>query len=272
MNDWDLAKTVSKINEVPRQLYVLLYVGYHYLTLYSLSGNMSIALLVYPDKRHDNQDDLKSFFFIILYFTLRFMNHSQLYDISRIMASLFDQCILCADGTPTGGEAKSSLCTSKRNLYIPLDFRVIDNDPLTKLVLKVVSAWFILHNGWRQVIESSLALYNHINFSQLFDNFLKSDVWPTDDKAVDNLLSKRKLDENYEARVVAEEIENGINFCTASDSFKKEKSVSNRHSSIPYSSTYSSNKIMGSDIVPLLYLALDNRTVNKFNVTVLRLY
>ncbi|KAI9062414.1 hypothetical protein FKP32DRAFT_1604275 [Trametes sanguinea] len=95
--DWELAKQVAKPNaqDAPRQLDRI---GTWQFT--------SASALANPSKRIIVQDDMESFFHLMLYFALRYLP-SNCEDIGEYMSSYFNGCVQ-EDGVYYGGEKKLS--------------------------------------------------------------------------------------------------------------------------------------------------------------------
>lgn len=128
LNDWDHARKISDIANGPRQ--------------FSRSGTwhfMSVFLLEKPHKVQDLQDDIESFFYVILYHVIRYMNHNKLSEVTNIMEKVFDDYTEHADGQLTGGSGKSGMIT--RRLHVEKDFEIPSNRPL---------------NSWLQYMLNSL--------------------------------------------------------------------------------------------------------------------
>jgi hypothetical protein len=100
---------------------------------------MSVFLLEKPDKVQDLQDDMESFFYVVLYHVVRYMNHNKLSEVTNIIEKVFDDYTEHADGQLTGGSGKSGMIT--RRLHIEKDFEVSSNRPL---------------NSWLQFMLNSL--------------------------------------------------------------------------------------------------------------------
>ncbi|KAF8967491.1 hypothetical protein BDZ97DRAFT_1803556 [Flammula alnicola] len=104
LNDWDLARTVNKTENGPRQP--------------SRSGTwqfMSINILRRADSVHTLQDDLESFFYVVLYFTLRYLKHTKTAVVSEILKRIFDQHLEYENSSATGGDGKCALIAFKRH-------------------------------------------------------------------------------------------------------------------------------------------------------------
>lgn len=111
--DWDLA--ITRKEEVKPQREYERTGAWQFMSAYLLSD---------PDKIHNLQDDMESFFHVILYLALRFLPHNKENLISMIMNQVFDSCFV-EDGITLGGRGKFLL-----QKYIGRDFKMVNNRPL----------------------------------------------------------------------------------------------------------------------------------------------
>ncbi|KAJ8475424.1 hypothetical protein ONZ45_g15614 [Pleurotus djamor] len=120
LSDWDLAKEVSKLGDVGRT--------------HDRTGTwafMSVQLSKQPSKVHTVQDDIESFFWVVVYHAIRYSLHDQA-DVSTLIRKLFDECFM--DGPQaTGGTQKSMLINESNLDGRRLNFECV---PLTSFVFK----------------------------------------------------------------------------------------------------------------------------------------
>ncbi|CAA7259376.1 unnamed protein product [Cyclocybe aegerita] len=188
LNDWDLARAVEDIKNGARQKF--------------RSGTwqfMSVGLLEDPTKLHELPDDLESFVYIILYFTLRYLDHNRFDNLGMIMDYIFDYSNSNDDGTVTGGAGKARVASSRNP--IGEDFAVTDNAPLTELLdfsLEAVREWHNIcidrrrPNARKPKFTPTFSSHDEM-MSEIAAQLAKDD-WPKGDAAFDYLGLKRKLD------------------------------------------------------------------------------
>ncbi|KDR84298.1 hypothetical protein GALMADRAFT_87215 [Galerina marginata CBS 339.88] len=219
LNDWDLARTVTEMACGPRQKYC--------------SGTwqfMSYPVLIQPDKLHEVPDDIESFVYVVLYFILRYMKHSQLHNLHRILHGVFESWEENDDGTIFGGGGKLQLVSSR--VYIKRDFKVLDNKPLTEwleFALRAVHSWHTYYLSISQpsqqpdsespilaseaipaVDKNSVIIKDHSEFVKAFALCMKSSKWPESDAAKDNLSSKRKANEEPQSSISQKRRKSGV--------------------------------------------------------------
>ena len=165
------------------------------------------------------QDDLESFYWVILYLVLRYMRTDITEStLSDWMAKIFDSHHTIGEES-VGGDMKYVIITGgARTPFAALN--VFGNPPMTSFLAKVrlhFDKWYGYFKGLddealaRYVEEdiplpeakakvlvntNGLALRNHAALEADFRKALAKDTWPQDDKALDYLkhaTSKRKL-------------------------------------------------------------------------------
>ncbi|KAJ3517603.1 hypothetical protein NLJ89_g406 [Agrocybe chaxingu] len=188
LNDWDLARAVEDIKNGARQKF--------------RSGTwqfMSVGLLEDPAKLHELPDDLESFVYIILYFTLRYLDHNRFDNLGMIMDYIFDYSNANDDGTVTGGAGKARVASSRNP--IGEDFAITDNAPLTELLdfsLEAVREWHNIcidrrrPNSRKPKFTPILSSHDEM-MGEIAAQLAKVE-WPKGDAAFDYLGVKRKLD------------------------------------------------------------------------------
>ncbi|PPQ92796.1 hypothetical protein CVT25_003907 [Psilocybe cyanescens] len=213
LNDWDLARYVDKDDR-----------NKHHPCFRSGTWQfMSIGLLTNPAKIHHVQDDMESFFWLVLYHILRYMKHDKVTELEVIMDAIFDQFTKApkTGALETGGVGKLGLLAM--GTYIGSDFEVAGNQPLTDFYdsgRKIWKAWYS-YIGERQDDINKLrrsarisheeasnrvpfvhppGIIDHSHMSSLFASALASGNWPSDVEAVDYLskTEKRGRDEDQE--------------------------------------------------------------------------
>ncbi|KAJ3504272.1 hypothetical protein NLJ89_g8020 [Agrocybe chaxingu] len=171
---------------------------------------MSALLLRHPEKVHSLHDDLESFFYVILFFTLQYLpvNLSQV-QLVDFMQSVFEECRLNNTlGIDVGGEAKTSLFI--RNDSQIMDLVFLGNRPLTAWVQHARFAFGQFHRyveredrplisfsdkdehatesaprltAGRQIpLPADILLRDHSYLLQLFEQALAPHNWPDNHK------------------------------------------------------------------------------------------
>ncbi|KAF8871385.1 hypothetical protein CPB84DRAFT_792004 [Gymnopilus junonius] len=204
LNDWDLARTVTDIENGPRQP--------------TRSGTwqyMSAHLCMNSSKISTLQDDLESFFWLVLYFVLRYMDHNiPQEELPDLMDDIFDS-YRNRRGQAFGGQAKLAIIQSV-SLTLLAYFEVNQNSPMTTFVERVrrkFDRWYRHCSEielqartlrYEEQIEDagevvpvsagSLSLNDHAKMEADFKNALSMITWPSDDKSIDRLAApKRRL-------------------------------------------------------------------------------
>ncbi|KDQ28303.1 hypothetical protein PLEOSDRAFT_1009535, partial [Pleurotus ostreatus PC15] len=101
LNDWDLARKEAEDDGGPQDS--------------ERTGTwpfMSIGLLLNPHKQHTTRDDLESFFWVVLYYGLRYVPHTLVKRVQSVMAEIFDYHNFShLDQKARGGYAKIAVIT-----------------------------------------------------------------------------------------------------------------------------------------------------------------
>lgn len=188
---------------------------------------MSTLLLQQPRKLHDVQDDIESFVNVVLYHSLRYLDHSRKSFSGQILSSVFDDYQVQPNGTITGGDQKWSLYHTPV-VHLKNGFRFHNNRPLTNWVYKAriaVQEWqlFVVQPKFDEAPamdgEESDALealaddaqendpllrgdlmstehlyfHDHTKLSQMWHAILNRPDWPNNDEASDNLPPRTKI-------------------------------------------------------------------------------
>ncbi|KAF8072159.1 hypothetical protein FPV67DRAFT_1667596 [Lyophyllum atratum] len=163
LNDWDLAIYEKDIIEnLPRR--------------HERTGTwqfMSCLLLQNRHKAHTIQDDIESFFHIILYHSIRYLRRNRLPEVRDMLSEIFDDVY-------------------HREEYLPFeDFQLTKNVPLNKWIsdaLHIMDEWISkVRKGAAAEELRGLRLYSHQYMAEKFANCLEQQGWPSRDKAVDYL-------------------------------------------------------------------------------------
>ncbi|KAJ3512352.1 hypothetical protein NLJ89_g3568 [Agrocybe chaxingu] len=188
LNDWDLAKKIGIPGKDPPKPKV----GsrrhpYRTGTWYF----MSALLLRLPRKLHTVQDDLESFFYVILYHALQYLHHNKTEeDVERIILRIFDQCTYEPyPGQYIGGDGKQSMILTRTTLE---KFIVTSNAPLTTWINEALYSLEDFHMYVLTVVQkyrrtnpdtpehdipmppppSHITLSSHAHFTDLFKTAL----------------------------------------------------------------------------------------------------
>ncbi|CAA7265452.1 unnamed protein product [Cyclocybe aegerita] len=135
LGDWDMAKRVGIPGQKPPDPIPGARHTYRTGTWYFMSG----LLLMNPYKLHTLQDDLESFFHVILYYSLQYLPHNkQLDEVQYVITDIFKQCrYQTFTGLYIGGTGKQSM------LLFPTSVGALtltDNEPLTEWILSAQAA------------------------------------------------------------------------------------------------------------------------------------
>ncbi|KAG5650430.1 hypothetical protein H0H81_012291 [Sphagnurus paluster] len=189
LNDWDLAKFKWQLMD-----------GRHH----ERTGTwqfMSSHLLLNKRKVHTIQDDMESFFYVMLYHCIRYLSHNMTDQAEEILNHIFDYSFHLT-GSTLGGSHKEYLISQLGSRPPFEGFELSNNEPLNIWIEKA----FEIFNEWLKNVDppelkrlgrsepqnlSELRLFDHQYMSQLFTTALsKVEEWPKDDKAVDHLPKK----------------------------------------------------------------------------------
>jgi len=153
---------------------------------------MSVLLLDRPDKLQDLQDDLESFFYVVLYHALRYMRHNKVNKVNAIIEKVFDDYVEDDDGQITGGDGKRALLNRKR-----LDFTLLESQPLNdwlQYALDAVDEW-ITHEAKNGTLSANgnkdLKFHSHRSLDAKWRAVLFDQHWlEVKDGPVDHLAPR----------------------------------------------------------------------------------
>ncbi|KAG5650429.1 hypothetical protein H0H81_012290 [Sphagnurus paluster] len=187
LNDWDLAKFKWQLMD-----------GRHH----ERTGTwqfMSSLLLMNKGKVHTIQDDMESFFYVMLYHCIRYLPHKMTSRVELILRHIFDYILTDTVGLNHGGHLKQLLILNLGRTP-PFDgFEITNNQPLNGWI----SSAFDIFGEWLSAVLPKrrpdlepdslrgLKLFDHNYMAELFKVALAraDSEWPKDDKAVDYLCS-----------------------------------------------------------------------------------
>ncbi|CAA7269097.1 unnamed protein product [Cyclocybe aegerita] len=194
LNDWDMAKG-SRASEgavFPQDDLALN--SYRTGMWYFLSAR----LLKNPLKIHSVQDDLESFFFLVLYYSIRYIPNDQgIQELKELHAELFEECRWrSAIGQYVGGQGKFFMITEG---YHSLSVDFMDHKPLQKWLRSALRCiarfyWYCIDVERKHFEEhkdealpvprvlvpplpATILLHNHEYFSSLFKTALEAPGW-----------------------------------------------------------------------------------------------
>ncbi|KAF9456881.1 hypothetical protein BDZ94DRAFT_1314745 [Collybia nuda] len=223
LNDWDLAKRVTKdVNQVPqehermvRSMISPTFIDINKVILIQGTWQFTSTLnLLKPGKLHNVQDDIESFFHLVLYHGIKCLHHAPLANAHTTMTTIFDECSVDPNGTYRGGEAKYAMFMNRR--HITPDFIFIGNAPLNywlSFVMGAIKQWvgfemppltanhsylqdpyftpFLSQTNYNRPepsIEPSLpTLKDHKKFAEIWELVLGHPKWPENDKTSDQV-------------------------------------------------------------------------------------
>ncbi|CAA7269074.1 unnamed protein product [Cyclocybe aegerita] len=207
---------------------------------------MSSLILRYPEKVHDLQDDLESFFYVVLFFTLQYLpvNLSQA-ALVDLMQSVFEECRLDRDlGVDVGGIAKKHL--------------IMDDDSKLRTLLfpgnRSLTRWFQragdptpLHDSeddadyeteddsaqvpftpQRQIpLPVNINLRDHNSFLQIFEKALNREHW-SDYRKQTAAVHRFTASDPTETQAGLKRVREGEEVSTASKRSRSEYTMSNQ--------------------------------------------
>ncbi|KAG6875245.1 hypothetical protein C0993_010163, partial [Termitomyces sp. T159_Od127] len=202
LNDWDLAKHKDP-GESRR---------------HERTGTwqfMSYLLLSGHHDAHTIQDDMESFFYVMLYFGLRYLQHNYRRNIPNLLKQVFDSEDIDEDGFVIGGLHKRFLLNNFEG-YLGQNFTFL-SPPFQKWfewATRAAYQWIRhcepsprVEVEAAQGAESKPLFYDHSNMAQVFAECLNSQDWPTDEpRPIDaaaganggtTRTSKRPFDSEY---------------------------------------------------------------------------
>lgn len=105
-----------------------------------------MAVLRTPDKKQTVEDDLESFFWVLLYVTLRYLQTSIVESsVASVMHNVFDSTVITGRQV-TGGATKEQLV--QHRTHIGESFSVRNNNPLTVLIDDILRILKNYHRFW----------------------------------------------------------------------------------------------------------------------------
>jgi len=152
---------------------------------------MSGILLRTPTKSHDLQDDLESFFHIVMYFALRYLPHDMVDGLLKLMGDLFDGHSYTTNGQIIGGETKMALFKAPETVLYKAGgrFQFIDNPALSQWVsksLRGLKQWYDAKHviSWYEdtspTKDQDFTLFSHANWLGIWDEALtETAIWST---------------------------------------------------------------------------------------------
>jgi hypothetical protein len=172
-----------------------------------------------PGKPHVVQDDIESFIHVILYHSLRYLDHTASRNLRYVMEKIFDDYFIDADGTYRGGLGKQNLF-QKKSSVLGKNFHFTNNLALTHCInfsIRAVKEWHDYDDPAEDGEDPafgdplpakdyhSLHLRDHRQLTDVWGTALDGSAWPSDDKAIDRLPSahghsreKRSSDNGYD--------------------------------------------------------------------------
>ncbi|KAG6886957.1 hypothetical protein C0992_001429, partial [Termitomyces sp. T32_za158] len=174
---------------------------------------MSYLLLKPHHYVHTIQDDMESFVYVMIYFGLRYLQHSSDYDTTCLLKRIFDFEMITKDGLVIGGWHKRMLMS---NFWISLGGKFeFFSTPFQKWFEWAVQAteqWIehyepSMKARATQDAEPQLQFSDHSNMARTFIECLNSQDWPIDEPhSIDaapeadrstTRISKRPFDSEY---------------------------------------------------------------------------
>ncbi|KAG6810142.1 hypothetical protein H0H92_013135 [Tricholoma furcatifolium] len=181
LNDWDLAKHKLQL-EKPRR--------------HEITGTwqfMSCLLLRREALVHSIQDDMESFYYVMLYYGLRFLSHNyKKMEVRQLLHEIFDQEKHGANGKAYGGDGKALLLVGLTFEGLDFKFTTEPFDHWWDGTHKAVSEWFAhcrqkssnANTNAEPLDPSQLGLRNHDAIVKVFQSVLGM-TWPKDEHKVD---------------------------------------------------------------------------------------
>ncbi|KAF7439790.1 hypothetical protein PC9H_000126 [Pleurotus ostreatus] len=168
LNDWDMAVVEKDIKDGPRA--------------HERTGTwafMSIAMLKRERRPHGVCDDLESFFWVILYYSLSYLPHNRVKDLDSIIQVIFEQY----DWSHKGGSGKRDFLMFGEHIgerdERPLEFA--GNLVLTEFVKKMVAVFQAQYSFLMMRPQESTQMM-HKDVQPIWDEALDS-IWPENDAA-----------------------------------------------------------------------------------------
>ncbi|KDQ32590.1 hypothetical protein PLEOSDRAFT_1098588 [Pleurotus ostreatus PC15] len=168
LNDWDMAVVEKDIKDSPRA--------------HERTGTwafMSIAMLKRERRPHGVCDDLESFFWVILYYSLSYLSLNRVKDLDSIIQVIFEQY----DWSHNGGSGKRDFLMFGEHIgerdERPLEFA--GNLVLTEFVKKMVAVFQARYSFLMMRPQESTQM-THKDVQPIWDEALDS-IWPENDAA-----------------------------------------------------------------------------------------
>ncbi|KAJ3504274.1 hypothetical protein NLJ89_g8022 [Agrocybe chaxingu] len=195
LNDWDMAYAVtpySPILKTREESHPKENSGGDDIRIDSLKINiprtgtwqyMSTLRLRFPGKELDLQDDLESFFYVVLFFTLQYLPVSLPQpELVDFMKSIFEERALShALGMDIGGQAKATLLAGQDTSFMRLAF--LDNPPVNSWMRASWLAFEELHRHeirrptQTPTLAAHIGLRDHDRFLKIFEDVLALGEW-----------------------------------------------------------------------------------------------
>ncbi|KAF9554510.1 hypothetical protein CPC08DRAFT_672124 [Agrocybe pediades] len=237
LNDWDMAVYVHEIRSGARQT--------------ARSGSWlytSAYLLSRPWKFHTLQDDIESFYWVILYVILRYMKHNYLSSIEEDINYIFKEYKGNDVDKITGGNGK--IAQLQGDVFAYHSFAIINNKALTKFCRGAEKMFLIHHqllvNTRANVRETSRKppagqelefyeavlshlqstqspLVSHAGLEELFVKALGSSRWPANDASYDWLKEAMRKSSGKRKAEEQSEVEDNISQAPAKDEAARKK-------------------------------------------------
>ncbi|KAF9495163.1 hypothetical protein BDN71DRAFT_1431115 [Pleurotus eryngii] len=176
LNDWDTAVVEKDIQDSPRA--------------HERTGTwafMSIAMLKRERRPHGVCDDLESFLWVILYYSLSYLPHNRVKDLDFIIQVIFEQY----DWSHKGGSGKRDFIMFGEHIgdrdERPLEFT--GNLVLTEFVKKMVAV-FRARYSFLMMRPQESAQMMHKDVQPFWDEALDS-IWPENDAATMQRVLKK---------------------------------------------------------------------------------
>ncbi len=169
---------------------------------------MSIAMLQATGRRHSVSDDLESFFWVALYYSLVYLPHNKLTKLPKIIKTVFEQYEEgdAEDEEATGGKGKRNVVHFGDEIGLgakqPLEFT--QSVPITHFVADMLK---LLGERLKRLPtigedpeEDTKAAAMYREVERIWAATLSSSSWPQSDRAKRQLVKKRGTpDDDQEA-------------------------------------------------------------------------
>ncbi|KAL4261957.1 Fungal-type protein kinase domain-containing protein [Pleurotus pulmonarius] len=188
LNDWDMAVKEEDLQNGPRA--------------HERTGTwafMSIAMLQATGRRHSVSDDLESFFWVALYYSLVYLPHNKLAKLPKIIKTIFEQYEEgdAEDEEATGGKGKRNVVHFGDEIGLgakqPLEFT--QSAPITHFVADMLK---LLGERLKRLPtigedpeEDTKVEAMYRDVESIWAATLSSSSWPQSDRGKSQLLKKR---------------------------------------------------------------------------------